>query len=228
MAGGLPHPVLLVPDGLKAIGIDVPIHVAYTWTAMIFLFVLAIIVNRKLTMVPGKIQNVFEVLIGGLEEFVVANIGEEGRKVCAVLITLFIFILTLNWSGLIPGVDAPTANVNTNAAMAIFLFLYYNFIGVKKWGLKYIKHFLGPMPAIAPLMLLLEIISHMARPLSLTLRLFGNIKGEEIVLVLMFSLAPVVGSLPMYFLFILAKFIQAFIFFMLGMIYLKGSIEHAH
>ena len=81
---------------------------------------------------------------------------------------------------------------------------------------------------MAPLMLILEIISHLARPLSLTLRLFGNIKGEEIVLILMFMLAPIVGSLPMYFLFVLAKFIQAFIFFMLGMIYLKGSLDHAH
>ncbi len=74
---------------------------------------------------------------------------------------------------------------------------------------------------------MLEIIS-LARPLSLTLRLFGNIRGEEIVLILMFSLAPILGTLPMYFLFLLGKFIQAFIFFMLGMIYLKGSLEHAH
>jgi F0F1-type ATP synthase, subunit a len=87
---------------------------------------------------------------------------------------------------------------------------------------------MGPMPALAPLMLVLETVSHIARPLSLTLRLFGNIRGEEIVLVLLFVLAPVLGTLPMYFLFILGKTIQAFIFFMLTMIYLKGSLEHAH
>ena len=87
---------------------------------------------------------------------------------------------------------------------------------------------MGPMAALAPLMLVLETVSHLARPVSLTLRLFGNIRGEEIVLVLLFVLAPVLGTLPMYFLFILGKTIQAFIFFMLTMIYLKGSLEHAH
>ena len=87
---------------------------------------------------------------------------------------------------------------------------------------------MGPVPALAPLMLILEPVSHLARPLSLTLRLFGNIRGEEIVLILMFMLAPIVGSLPMYFLFILAKTIQAFIFFMLTMLYLQGACEHAH
>jgi F-type H+-transporting ATPase subunit a len=87
---------------------------------------------------------------------------------------------------------------------------------------------MGPVGFLAPLMLILEPISHLARPLSLTLRLFGNIRGEEIVLILMFFLAPVLGSLPMYFLFILAKTIQAFIFFMLTMLYLQGAVEHAH
>ena len=112
--------------------------------------------------------------------------------------------------------------------MALIVFVYYHYVGVKKWGGGYIKHFMGPVPFLAPLMLILEPVSHMARPVSLTLRLFGNIRGEEIVLILMFLLAPVLGSLPMYFLFILAKTIQAFIFFMLTMLYLQGSIEHAH
>lgn len=229
--GGLPHPVALIPEAVRAVGIPLPVeanHVAVTWAVMLFLFLMGILVSKNLTMVPGKLQNVFEVIIGGLEDFVVSNIGEEGRKVYPVLIALFLFILTCNWSGLVPGIDAPTANVNTNAAMAIFLFSYYNFIGIQKWGFGYIKHFMGPIGFLAPLMLILEIISHLARPLSLTLRLFGNIRGEEIVLILMFALAPILGSLPMYFLFMLAKFIQAFIFFMLGMIYLKGSLEHAH
>ena len=179
-------------------------------------------------MVPGGMQNVFETIIGGLEDFTVKNIGEEGRRVFPFICSLFIFILVMNYIGLIPGCDAATANVNTNAAMALSVFLYYNYIGIKKWGFGYIKHFMGPMPALAPLMLVLETVSHIARPLSLTLRLFGNIRGEEIVLVLLFVLAPVLGTLPMYFLFILGKTIQAFIFFMLTMIYLKGSLEHAH
>ena len=105
-----------------------------------------------------------------------------------ILANIFIFIWFMNLTGLVPGFDAPTANINTNAAMAVIVFLYYNYWGVRAHGLGYIKHFMGPIPALSPLMLILEIISHCARPLSLTLRLFGNIRGEEIVLVLLFSL----------------------------------------
>lgn len=227
MAGGaLQHQIL--PTIITNLGFEPYIHVFMTWTVMIIMFTVGFIVSRNLKMVPGRLQNLMEIIIGGLEDFVVSNIGEDGRKVFTVLCVLFIFILPSNLIGLVPGFDAPTANVNTNSSMAIFLFIYYNWIGIKRWGPGYIKHFMGPVAALAPLMLLLEFISHIARPLSLTLRLFGNIKGEEIVLMLMFFLAPVFGSLPMYFLFILAKTIQAFIFFMLGMIYLKGSLEHAH
>jgi len=241
--GGLPHPLVIFRELNVALGADptalagsphdpmmypVPTHVWFTWMAMLFLIIMGLLVRRKLTLVPGKLQNFWEVVVGGLEDFVVVNIGEKGRTVMPVLLTIFVFIVTMNYIGLIPGCDAPTANVNTNAAMAIFAFLYYNWIGIKTWGPKYIKHFMGPVGFLAPLMLILETISHLARPLSLTLRLFGNIRGEEIVLVLLFVLAPIVGTLPMYFLFILAKTIQAFIFFMLTMIYLKGSLEHAH
>lgn len=233
MAGGLPHPVLwstLVGlDHITINGAQVEFkHVFYSWIAMAILFSLAFLMRGQVKLVPGKIQNVFEVIIGGLEEFVVSNIGEDGRKIFHVLITLFLFILTNNLLGLVPGCDAPTANVNTNAALAIFTFLYYNWIGIQRWGVGYIKHFCGPFWWLIPLMLPLELISHAARPLSLTLRLFGNIRGEEIVLVLFFMLAPIFGTIPIYFLFLLAKCLQAFIWFMLGMIYLKGSLEHAH
>ncbi|MES9997200.1 F0F1 ATP synthase subunit A [Desulfovibrio aminophilus] len=227
-AGGLAHPLLYMEILNKALGTTIPLHVWYTWLAMAILISCGLIIRSRVSLVPGGLQNLFEVIVGGLEDFVVANLGEGGRKVFPVLITIFVFILTMNYLGLIPGCDAPTANVNTNAAMAIFVFLYYHYIGIKKWGFGYIKHFMGPVAFLAPLMLVLEIVSHLARPLSLTLRLFGNIRGEEIVLVLLFTLAPVVGTLPMYFLFILGKTIQAFIFFMLATIYLKGSMDHAH
>ena len=219
---------LIIPSFIDKLHLGIPHHVQFTWFVMLVLFTLAILVSKKIQMVPTGLQNFFEVLVGGLEDFVVANIGEEGRKVFSLLCTIFIFVLFCNLTGLLPGFDAPTANINTNAAMALFVFLYYNWQGIKKWGVKYIKHFMGPMLPLAPLMLVLEFVSHLARPLSLTLRLFGNIRGEEIVLILLFSLAPVVSTVPMYFLFGLAKTIQAFIFFMLTMIYLKGSLEHAH
>jgi F-type H+-transporting ATPase subunit a len=211
-----------------ALGVQSINHVLYMWLVMAIILSLGLIVRSRLQLVPGGLQNVFETIIGGLEDFVVANVGQEGRQFMPLLCTIFIFILGMNWIGLVPGCDAPTANINTPAAMAIIVFLYYQYVGIKKWGAGYIKHFMGPVPALAPLMLILEPVSHLARPLSLTLRLFGNIRGEEIVLILMFMLAPLVGSLPMYFLFILAKTIQAFIFFMLTMLYLQGATEHAH
>lgn len=228
MAAGLPHPLIFMTELNNALGTHIPIHVWYTWVAMLILFTIGFLVSRKLSLVPGGLQNLVEIIVGGLEDFVVSNIGESGRTVFPFMCTLFVYILVMNLLGLVPGCDAPTANVNTNAAMAVCTFLYYNYIGIKRHGFGYIKHFMGPVPALAPLMFIIEIVSHISRPLSLTLRLFGNIRGEEIVLVLLFMLAPVVSTLPMYFLFILAKVIQAFIFFMLTMIYLKGSLEHAH
>ena len=226
VAGGLPHQ--LMPELLEKIGVHVPFWVVFTWLVMAGLILAGLMVQKRISMVPGGLQNFFEVIIGGLEDFVVANIGEDGRKVFPILAVLFIFIWVNNLLGLVPGFDAPTANINTNAAMALVVFLYYNYWGLREHGLGYIKHFLGPIAFVAPLMFIIEIFSHLARPLSLTLRLFGNIRGEEIVLVLLFLMAPVVATIPMYFLFGLAKTIQAFIFFMLAMIYLKGSLEHAH
>lgn len=233
MAGNLPHPVLIS----TALGLDeVTIagntmefkHVAFTWIGMLVLFVFAVIARRNLTLVPGRLQNVCETIVDGLEQVTVNNMGEEGRKFFPILGGMFLFILVLNLFGLIPGFDAPTANINTTIAMALFVFFYYNYYGLKRWGAGYIHHFTGPMPLLTPLMLPIELVSHLARPLSMTLRLFGNIRGEELVLVLFFFLMPVISTFPIYFLFMLAKVLQAFIFFMLAMIYLKGAIEHAH
>lgn len=233
MAERLPEPVLLSEllhmDKVTIAGQLVEFrHVFYTWIAMLILFIVGLIVRRKLTLVPGRLQNFFEVLISSFENFTVINIGEEGRKFFPVLIGIFLLIAVENLLGLIPLCDAPTANINTNIGMAIFVFLYYNYEGIKKWGVHYIHHFMGPSIVLAPFMIILECISHLARPLSLTLRLFGNIKGEEIVLLLFFLMAPLVGTIPVYFLFLLAKLLQAFIFYILTLIYLKGALESAH
>lgn len=234
MAGdGLNHPLLLSTElGLDQIVINGQVvefrHVFYTWLALAILVVVGLLVRRNLKMVPTGTQNVLETIIGGLEEFIVANIGEAGRRFVPILCSIFLFLFTMNIMGLVPGCDAATANINTTAAMAIFVFLYYNAVGLRRWGPGYINHFTGPMKALIPLMLPLEIISHLARPISLTLRLFGNIRGEEMVLLIFFTLAPLFSTIPIYFLFGLAKTLQAFIFFMLTMIYLKGAVEHAH
>ena len=233
MAGGLPEPILISElvhlDHITIAGQTVEFrHVFYTWMAMLILFVVGWLVRRNISLIPGKMQNIFESIIGGLEDFTVTNMGEDGRKVFPVLGGLFLFIAVQNILGLIPACDAPTANINTNIGMALFVFLYYNYQGIKRWHGHYIHHFMGPMLPLAPFMMILEFISHLARPLSLTLRLFGNIRGEEIVLLLFFLMAPLVSTLPIYFLFLLAKVLQAFILYMLALIYLKGAMEPAH
>jgi F-type H+-transporting ATPase subunit a len=233
MAGGLPHPILLSTtlrmDEMTIMGQNIEVkHVFYTWIGMALLFIFAWIVRKRLTLIPGGAQNFAEVLVGGLENQIVETLGEDGRRFVPVLAGLFIYILGMNLMGLIPGFDAPTANINTNVGMAVFVFLYYQYIGIQRWGGHYIHHFLGPQKALIPLMLPIEVVSHLTRPVSLTLRLFGNIRGEETVLILFFVMAPLISTLPIYALFLLAKSLQAFIFFMLAMYYLKGALDHAH
>ena len=212
MAAGIEHPVLIS----TLVGIEEPMkHVFYTWVAMAILFISGFTLRGRMKVVPSGFQNVMEVH---------AQHKLKLFKLCGI----FLFVLVQNLLGLVPGCDAPTANINTNAAMAVFVFLYYNFVGLRAWGPGYIKHFMGPMLPLAPLMLPIELISHVARPLSLTLRLFGNIRGEEIVLLLFFIMAPIGATLPAYFLFFIAKVLQAFIFYMLTAIYLQGAMEHAH
>ncbi|GFK92877.1 ATP synthase subunit a [Fundidesulfovibrio magnetotacticus] len=228
MAGGLDHPVLFLEMAAKGAGMHIPNEVLFSWLAIVVLLTLGLMTTSGLKMVPGGLQNFFEFVIGGLENFIVETMGEDGRKVTPILVAIFLYILTCNFMGLIPGFDSATNSVNHNAAMALFVFIYYNYWGIRNWGPGYIKHFMGPMPALAPMMIILEFMSHLARPLSLTLRLFGNIRGEELVLILLFMLAPIVSTFPLYFLFMLADFIQAFVFFMLTLVYLKGAFEHAH
>ncbi|MBO4300658.1 MAG: F0F1 ATP synthase subunit A [Desulfovibrio sp.] len=230
MAGGLPHPVLLSTfldmDTVTIAGQTVEFkHVFYSWVCMAILFSVAWFLRRRLTLVPGGLQNFFEALIDAIEQFVVTTMGEVGRKYVALLAGIFIYIFGMNLMGLIPGFDAPTANLNTTVCMALFVFVLYNIVGMVRWKLHYVNQFTGPSKALIPLMFPLEIVSHLARPLSLSLRLFGNIRGEEIVMILFFIMAPLLGTLPIYALFLLGKTMQAFVFFMLTMFYLKSAIE---
>lgn len=217
----LMHAVGLVEEGQLLI----PEHILHTWLVMLVLIVLAWLATRNLSLVPKRLQNFWETIIGGLEDFVVSITGEIGRKVLPLLLTIFIFILFANFTGLVPGGYSPTSNLNTNAAMAIIVFLVYNYIGIRAHGFKYIKQFTGPIPWLSPLILPIEILSHLARPLTLTVRLFGNLTGEKVVLILMFFLLPIVATLPMYFLYSLICIIQAFIFFILSTIYIKLAYE---
>lgn len=230
MAGGLPHPVLLSTfldmDEVIINGQAVEFkHVFYSWVCMAVLFVLALIVRRRLTLVPGRLQNVFEAIVDTIENFVCGSMGEAGRKFVPLLAGIFIYIFAMNIMGLIPGLDAPTANLNTTVCMALFVLVFYNAVGLWKWKAHYVHHFTGPSKFLVPLMFPLEIVSHLSRPVSLSLRLFGNIRGEEIVMILFFVMAPILGTIPIYALFLLGKTMQAFVFFILTMVYIKGALE---
>jgi F-type H+-transporting ATPase subunit a len=204
-------------------------HVTYMWLAMVILIVLGWLTGKSISMVPKPLQNVFEVLISGLEEFMVGITGEEGRKSFPLLLTIFLFVLLGNLFGLIPAFYPPTAQINTTVALAIIAVTWSHVIGIKMHGIKYIKHFLGPVPVLMPLFLVIELIGHMARVLSLTLRLFGNMMGHELVVGILLMLAgPFLVPLPIMAMGILVSLIQAIVFFLLPTMYIAGAIEEAH
>lgn len=234
----------------------IPDHVTYTWLAMIILAGLAFAASRNVALVPRGVQNFMEVVLEQFIQMIDDVIGHEGRRYLPLIATLGLFILVANLLGLVPGMNGPTTNLNTNAACALVVFGAYHWIGIRKQGaLTYLKHFMGPVPLpLKPLMFVIEIISHLARPLSLTLRLFGNMFGGHILLAIIFFLmglqgligwalsgsgiGAIVGGIGgivmvaftvgfLYPLKILVSFLQAFIFVMLSMLYISGAIEEA-
>ena len=223
------HPILFLDLLTGAFNLHIPPHVTYTWLIMLLLVGLGILASRSISLVPAGAQNVFELIVGGLEEFMVDITGEEGRSFFPYIGTVFLFILTCNLIGLLPGFFSPTANINTPLSLALCTFVFTHYLGIKYHGAKYIKHFLGPIPWLAPLFFPIEIIGHSARVLSLTLRLFGNIMGEDLVLAILLLLAgKFLAPLPMMFLAVFTSAVQAFIFTLLSMMYFAGSMEHAH
>ena len=204
-------------------------HLVYAWAIMIFLIILARLATAKVSLVPSGLQNFFEYVIESLEGLLVTIMGEGGRRFFPFLGTIFIFVLACNLQGLIPGSFAPTSNLNTTVSLAILIFLLTHIVGIQKHGFGYIKHFLGPMPVLAPLMFVIEVISHFSRLISLSLRLFGNIMGKELVLLILFVLAGAYFvPLPVMFLGLLLGFLQAFIITLLAMIYVSDAMHESH
>jgi len=216
---------LLAPLHISTAGADA---IAYTWLIIIMLALLSVLATKALSAVPGGLQNFMEVIIGGIENMIVETMGEHGRPFFPLIATLAIFVLVSNLIGLVPGFFPPTANINTTAACAVVVFVTTHVVGVKEHGFKYIKHFMGPILWLAPMMFFIEVIGHFSRVISLTLRLFGNMNGHELVLMIFFGLAPFLVPLPMMMMGVLVSFIQAFVFMLLAMIYIQGSLEHAH
>ena len=187
------------------------------------------LVSRRLELIPNKIsQNVVEIIIEGIRNFTEETMGHHGKKYFPFIATLGIYILISNLLGLIPGLLPPTANLNTTAGLALVVFLSTHIIGVREQGLKYFKQFIGPVWWLAPLMIPIEIVGHLFRPFSLSLRLFGNMMGHELIVGILMFLAPFLTPLPMQILGIMVSFIQAFVFCLLSMMYIGSALEEAH
>jgi F-type H+-transporting ATPase subunit a len=206
----------------------VPAHVVYSWFIMAALALLSFLATRRLDIYPAKLQNVMEAALGGIDGFLTDTMGHEGRRFFPLVATLGLYILTSNLLGLVPGFESPTSNINTTASMAIVVFCMTHIIGFRMHGVKYLKHFMGPIWWLSPLMIVIELIGHLARPLSLTMRLFGNIKGEDIVLAVVLFLVPALVPLPVFFLMIFTSLIQTVVFMLLTMMYIAGAMEEAH
>jgi len=174
-----------------------------------------------------NLRNFVELMAGLILGLGTEIMGEKNaKKFFPVLASIFLFIFFNNVIGLIPGFLPPTDNINTTLACGAFIFVYYNIMGFKEHGVSYVKHFLGPVLWLAPLMLPIELISNAVRPLSLGLRLFGNMTGDHLVLGIFSKLVPIGVPIPFMALGLFVSFFQAFIFVILSMIYLTLALSH--
>lgn len=205
----------------------IPDYVVMSLIAAVILILFFSLSSRNPRLVPSKLQNVMELIIQFFESLLSDLIGEEGKKYLPMVGTIGLFILTCNLMGLFPGFMSPTSKLNVTAGCALTVFVYYHWQGIKSHGLfKYFKHFMGPIPLIAPLMVPIEIISHFSRPLSLSMRLFGNIFAEELLILIMASILPFLLPLPFMAIAIITAVVQAYVFVLLSCIYIAGAVAH--
>lgn len=207
----------------------IPAHLIMAFIVTVILVIFFKLTVRNLALFPKKMQTLLETLYLFLRNHVDDMIGTEGRKFIPALGTLGLFIALANLLGLLPEMSSPTANMNVPAGCAIFIFLYYHAQGVKKHGfIGYLKTFTGPAWWLAWLFAPIEIISHFSRPLSLTVRLFCNIFGEDLVIIIVVGLVPFIAPLPMMAMAIFTSLLQAYIFIMLSTVYLAGAMASEH
>jgi F-type H+-transporting ATPase subunit a len=213
------------------LGLEVTGYVTTMWAVMLFLFLVFFVATRKLNKVPGRFQCLVEYTLETLLNFLGKVMGQEkARRFFPLLATLFLFILISNWSGLLPfaghveGFRAPTSTLSVTAGLAILVFVFIQIAGFREKGFGYIKHFFQPFFIMFPLNLIEELV----KPLSLSLRLFGNVFGEEMVVAVLLSLcAPLVPAV-MQVLGILFGFIQAIVFTTLTAVYISSATADAH
>jgi len=209
-----------------------PIDNTFSMEFLVFLFLIALFVAVRMSLSvekPGGLQHLMELANEFFNTQGQDIIGHGSEPFTPIIVTLFFFILFTNLLGLIPGFESPTAHPVVPLGLALVAFFYYNWHGLRKqgpWG--YLKHFFGPVPALSPLMFVIEIISHLARAMSLTIRLYANIFAGDMVTLVFFSLIPI--GIPIIFLglHVFVSFLQAYIFALLATIYIGGAVAEEH
>lgn len=194
----------------------------------LFAVIIAKLSTRSMQLIPRGMQNISEAFLEG-----VLSMGNEksARKYLPLVATLGIVVFFSNIIGIIPGFHAPSASLNLTLSLALIVFVYYHFEGIRTQGvIKYFAHFMGPVKILAPLMFPIELVSHFSRVISLSFRLFGNIKGDDLFLAVILALVPYIAPLPAYVLLTFMAFLQAFIFMILTYVYLAGAtiVEEGH
>jgi F-type H+-transporting ATPase subunit a len=194
-----------------------------------FLLIVFIMVRSSLSVEsPGGLQHMFEGINGFIEGQSRDVIGQHSERFTPFLVTLGLFILIANLFGVVPGLESPTASPVVPLGCAICAFVYYQLQGFRASGVGYLKHFLGPMWWLSPLMLPLEIISHLARLMSLTIRLYANMFAGDMVTLVFFSLIPLAVPVVFLGLHIGVALLQAYIFVLLTTVYLAGAVATEH
>ncbi|MBN2145301.1 MAG: F0F1 ATP synthase subunit A [Candidatus Aureabacteria bacterium] len=227
----------------------VPPSLLMSWIVWGILLTLSLAASRKISMVPNRLQNLVE--FGFQQVFQLAEdvIGHEAKRFYPLFLGLFFYIFFANLLGLFPGLSSPTANINTPAALAVFVFIYYQTLGFKKHGIAYLKHFIVPglpwwLTPVNILIFIIEVISHFVRPLSLSIRLFGNLFAKETLLgvlssllitflglhggIKLLTLMPLVLRPVIILLGVLIGLVQALIFLILTMIYIGSAVKSEH
>lgn len=208
-------------------GLMLPDYMAMFLFVMVGTLVIFWVGTRRLSVdKPGVFQQVLELLTETVGKFLDDIIGHDGRKFMAPIGTFAVLILISNLLGLVPGCMPPTGNIIVTISLALSSFVTYNFLGIRAQGFSYIKHFMGPVLVLTPLFFPIEIISHLARPLSLSIRLFGNIFGDHQVSNVFVHLVPFAVPVPFILLGLLVAFIQTLVFSLLSMIYIAEAVEH--
>ena len=213
-------------------------HVANTIVVVVFLLIVASLATRGLRKEPKKyfvpegrltFRTAGEMIVGGILQLVKDNMGPRGPEFTMIIGTLALFIFVSNVLGMVPGFQSPTENLNTTGACALTVFVLTHYYGIREHGIKYLKQFVGPVTWLAPLMIPVELIGHIVRPVSLSIRLFGNIFGDHAAVAIFFGLVPILLPLPMMALGLLVAVIQTLVFILLSMAYFSLAIEeHAH